>query len=294
MKHAYLIIAHHEFEVLKRLVEALDDERNDIYIHFDKKVESLPVIVTEHASLYIIKNRIDVRWGDVSQIATEFALFEEAVQHGPYGYYHLLSGVDMPIRSQDFIHLFFTLYFGKEFIGFDQRCCEKEIDKKVRRYHLFSGHFKRSGGVADLCRRGLRYLFLRMQYIFGIRRHRGMVFKKGSNWVSVTECFVRYLLSEKNRVMETYQHSFCADEIFLQTICWNSAFREKLFNPADDGLGCMRRINWKGNRVVDWQSRDFDELMDSNALFARKFSSKDLALLDRITDKIRRDVEKVD
>jgi hypothetical protein len=30
MKHAYLIIAHNEFEVLKKLVEALDDEKNDI------------------------------------------------------------------------------------------------------------------------------------------------------------------------------------------------------------------------------------------------------------------------
>lgn len=37
MKHAYLIIAHNELEVLKRLISALDDERNDIYIHIDQK-----------------------------------------------------------------------------------------------------------------------------------------------------------------------------------------------------------------------------------------------------------------
>lgn len=29
--HAYLIIAHNEFEVLQKLIEALDDPRNDIY-----------------------------------------------------------------------------------------------------------------------------------------------------------------------------------------------------------------------------------------------------------------------
>lgn len=29
--HAYLIIAHNEFEVLQKLVGALDDPRNDIY-----------------------------------------------------------------------------------------------------------------------------------------------------------------------------------------------------------------------------------------------------------------------
>ena len=37
MKHAYLIIAHNEFEIQKRLIQALDDERNDIYIHFDTR-----------------------------------------------------------------------------------------------------------------------------------------------------------------------------------------------------------------------------------------------------------------
>ena len=35
MKHAYLILAHNEFVILERLIQAIDDERNDIYIHFD-------------------------------------------------------------------------------------------------------------------------------------------------------------------------------------------------------------------------------------------------------------------
>ena len=37
MKHAYLILAHNEFEVLRKLISALDDPRNDIFIHFDEK-----------------------------------------------------------------------------------------------------------------------------------------------------------------------------------------------------------------------------------------------------------------
>ena len=32
MKHAYLIMAHHEFEVLGKLIQAIDDKRNDIFI----------------------------------------------------------------------------------------------------------------------------------------------------------------------------------------------------------------------------------------------------------------------
>ena len=40
MKHAYLILAHNEFVILERLIQSIDDERNDIYIHFDGKLEN--------------------------------------------------------------------------------------------------------------------------------------------------------------------------------------------------------------------------------------------------------------
>ena len=50
MKHAYLIIAHHEFEVLEKLIQSLDDARNDIYIHFDRKLKSLPTFIIRHFS----------------------------------------------------------------------------------------------------------------------------------------------------------------------------------------------------------------------------------------------------
>lgn len=36
-KHAYLIMAHQNFEQLAILLELLDDIRNDIFIHVDKK-----------------------------------------------------------------------------------------------------------------------------------------------------------------------------------------------------------------------------------------------------------------
>ena len=55
MKHAYLIIAHNEFEILKRLIQALDDERNDIYIHFDRKLNHYPDCRTSYAKLTFLE-----------------------------------------------------------------------------------------------------------------------------------------------------------------------------------------------------------------------------------------------
>lgn len=36
-KHAYCIMAHGNWEQLQMLITALDDERNDIFLHIDKK-----------------------------------------------------------------------------------------------------------------------------------------------------------------------------------------------------------------------------------------------------------------
>ena len=142
MKHAYLILAHNEFVILERLIQSIDDERNDIYIHFDGKLENYPVFQPLHAGLFILTERIDVRWGDISVVDAEFALFDEAYRRGEYSYYHLLSGVDMPLKSQDYIHRFFVENKGKEFIGYYQGDMTTEIDRKVRRWHLFPEHFK--------------------------------------------------------------------------------------------------------------------------------------------------------
>ena len=78
MKHAYLILVHNDFEILGQLIRAIDDERNDIYIHFDRKVAHCPDCRTLHAGLMVLTERIDVRWGDVSVVRAEYALFDAA------------------------------------------------------------------------------------------------------------------------------------------------------------------------------------------------------------------------
>ena len=106
MKHAYLIIAHGEYNLLNILVNMIDDVRNDIFIHIDKKCPP-ECITVEKSNIYYVVNRVDVRWGDISQIETELILFEKACTTNRYDYYHLLSGVDLPIKSQNYIHDFF-------------------------------------------------------------------------------------------------------------------------------------------------------------------------------------------
>lgn len=286
MKHAYLIITHNEFDILSRLLQTIDDERNDIYIHFDRKLKNYPAYKTLRAGLYILTDRIDVRWGDVSVVQAEYALFAEACSHGNYSYYHLLSGVDMPLKSQDYIHNFFERNAGKEFIGYYQGDATREIDRKVNRWHLFPKSFKEIKGVFGVTKKILRAGYIRLQQVFGVRRNRSVNFKKGTQWVSITGEFVFYLLQRREEVFRIYSHTFCADEIFIQTLCWNSPFRSHIYDKSNEGHGCLRMIGWHNNQLIEWQNEDYDELMNSGLLFARKFSSRHMCVIDKILKKI--------
>jgi len=269
MKHAYLILAHSSFDLLRLLISRLDDVRNDIFVHLDKKVKVLPEVHAEHAGLYFTRDRVDVRWGDWTVVEAEYALFEVAVAKGPYQYYHLLSGVDLPVKSQDYIHDFCDTHQGTEFIGYTLTEITPEVVRKVQRWHLFPEDFKNS----SIVKRALRAAYIRVQEIFGIYRNRDVDFKKGSQWVSVTDAMARHFLAHRAWAQKVFSHSFCADEMVMQTLAWQSPFREKLYNTTDDGAGCLRAIGWRDGQLIDWTPEDWPRLLASESLFARKFNS---------------------
>lgn len=278
MKHAYLILAHHQFGLLQTLIDCVDDARNDIYVHIDKKVQTLPELHTAKSALHILDKRVDIRWADYSMVEAEFALFEVASRKGPYAYYHLLSGVDLPLKSQVFIHSFFEAHAGKEFIGYTYTEMTPETVRRMQRWHLFPRHFSRKRNVYS----AFRSAFLRCQELLGIKRNQGTEFTKGSQWVSITEAMAQYFLSKKEWAQKTFTHTFVPDECVMQTLCWNSPFREKLYSTASDGEGCMRCIGWKGDELLDWTAADYETLAASPALFARKFNSSDPAFIEKI------------
>ena len=144
-RHAHLIIAHNNFEILEKTLKILDDEKNDFYIHIDKKVknfdfEKIKNIVKK--SKIIFTERIDIKWGHSSQIDCELILLKSAANNS-YSYYHLLSGVDMPIKPKEEIYNFFEKNLGKEFIHFQNKIYNMKNNDRFSLYHLFP-YFLRS------------------------------------------------------------------------------------------------------------------------------------------------------
>ena len=283
MKHAYLILAHNEPELLSLLVERLDDVRNDIYIHFDRKLSVLPDIKTLHAGLYILKDRVDVRWADVSMLEAEYKLFHAVVDSGSqYSHHHLISGVDLPLKNQDYIHSFFAQHQGKEFVGLHQRPMNSHADRALHYWHPFTRSFRGSGCVFVI-KRILRYLVVQTQVLLGIRRNTTVPFHKGGQWVSITRELIDYLLEQEDRAFTIFSRTFGADEYFVPTLIWDTPFMERLFDATDESRGAMRYIGWRADgQLVDFTPQDLPALQQTEYLFARKFNSRDKAFLQKI------------
>lgn len=293
-RHAYLILAHKNFGQLRKLVELLDDPRNDIFIHVDGRADFDPAgwdKVCGYSALKFLKHRYMVHWGGVSIMRSELALLKEAASHGHYAYYHLLSGMDLPIKDQDTVHAFFERNSGSEFLNLWRM--------RKNNYWRFNywAPFPEGGGVPML--NFLNNVCKAMQKVVGYRKNRGITFKKASQWFSITDDLARYVISKESWLEKVFSHTTTCDEIFLATLVWNSPFRAHLYDP-EEAAG-TEVVNESNMRFIDWTRTrdshrhpwvfgigDWDLLMRVPHMWARKFDEKvDGAIIDRIYEELR-------
>ncbi len=286
--HAYMIIAHNQFELLEKLILALDDKRNDIFVHIDAKVKDFDFKrfseLTEYSRVIFTDERVSVHWGDYSQVKTEYVLFSTAVTHEnpekPYDYFHLISGVDFPIKSNDYIHNFFEENKGKEFVHFFDKELLPAYLNRVKYYHFF---LKKR----NLFTKALTHSIVLIQKICGVNRLKNtdIEIQKGCNWVSVTGGFAHYIVEEFPKYEKFLKHSFCGDEIFIQTLLINSPFKDNLYIKEfnNDHIMCMRLIDWERGNPYIFRSEDLKLIKNSPCIFARKF---DLNVDSEIIDNI--------
>ena len=280
MKHAFCIMAHADPYCLQTLIGLLDYEGNDIFLHIDKKAPSSleKGLKADKAGFRIIpfEKRVNVNWGGLSQVKAELLLLEEAVSAGDYEYIHLISGADLPLKSPEEIHEFFSSKpSGSNYVAFSEgEKIRENVEFKTRFYHPFveRQRFRRDGNpwhfIQDFSAKLIRKTLVELQK--GIRYKRAwkdLELKKGSQWVSISSDFAKYLVAKKEYVLKKFRGVICADEIFLQTLLYNSPFADTIINDN------LRLIDWQRGDPYTWRKEDFKELVNSDVLFARKFSS---------------------
>lgn len=93
-----------------------------------------------------------------------------------------------------------------------------------------------------------------------------------------------YLLGKEGEIKTLFDLSLCPDELWFQTMCYNSEFRDTFYDITDLRSGSMRYIDWERGKPYIWgqDSGDYDKLIDSPYLFARKFDERYMEIVNRI------------
>lgn len=272
--HAYLIMAHNDFSILEKTLLMLDDQDNDFYIHIDKKVKKFDFdhfrSLLKNSRVYFIKRR-DVQWGSYNIIRTEMNLFKAAYKK-QYDVYHLMSGSDMPIVGKDDIKSFFDGHKDIEFIDIMKGEKLSNLNDRTERFRYY--HFFNNYGINKFGMRRLDNLFVKIQKKIGIDRYKKQFeYSFGSEWVSLSNKGVATLIKNDKWIKKHFKHTHCCDEIYKQTVLMNEDLDFYQGSPSN-----VRFIKWGKNDDSCHPSilrvSDYDSMIQSGCMFARKFSSQ--------------------
>ncbi|MCB2293944.1 beta-1,6-N-acetylglucosaminyltransferase [Clostridium algoriphilum] len=278
MEIAYCIICHRNTKILRTTIGILSNGNNNIYLHVDKKADIKDFNEYKN-KVNFIEGNIDVTWASYSQIECMLLLLREASRK-KYDYICLLSGDCLPLKNNNEIKDFFSKNNGKEFVGIQKECNRNELENNIKYEHK-GLCFKRNKSVLQ------SIVFKIQSKIIPLRRSKGskMLPKlyKGPNWFCLSGGLCNYILEflEKNKWYQTaFEKSFCADEVFFQTIIMNSKYKDKIYKYEvnyDDNHMALRYIDWNSGPqypkilTID----DFENIkmkQNSDCIFARKFN----------------------
>lgn len=283
MRIAHIIIAHKNPQQLARLIKRMQYPDFDFYIHIDQKIDIEPFLfLKDMAGVFFIQKRIECNWGGYSTLLAMVNSLEEAQESSRgYSFYNLLSAQDYPLKSNKWIHDFLLENEGKSFIYYEEDHTSKWWDSAVQRfdrYHLTDFNFPYKFFVE----RVINKLLPKRKFPLAVKLYGG---SKASWWMIDDEC-AGYLLNafKKEKELNSFLR-FCwgTDEFVIPTILMNSPLSAKIVN------GNLRYIVFPegGASPIIYQTADFDAIVESDMIFARKFDTTiDSVILDKIDDFI--------
>lgn len=275
-RHAYILLIHENSEFVVELLRVLDFHLNDIYLHIDKKWTDVPIAAFNKAvsksNLIISSIRHDVSWGSCAMIEAELDTLRLAHNHGQYGYYHLLSGYDLPLLGIDKIHNYFN---GKteSFVEIDTVLSTEQY-LRYSRYHFpfLPSSFNRLN------------MWIQKQLKIDRLKHLPKPLVKpayGSQWASLTDEAVEILISNRRLIRRITRFTHIPDEFYKQTIL----------------LSYGLPISSDNKRYIDWSEfkphpkslvmADLPAITASGKFFARKISDPCLRryLIEKVIGK---------
>ncbi len=274
---AYMILAHKLPQQVNHLIERLDCDGVDFYLHVDKKSDIIKEINLKE-NLHIVQQRVDVKWGHISEIEATLELMK-CVKNSSYTYDYvwLISGQDYPIKSNAYIKNFFLENYGSNFIEVIPKYDERYLRYLKRNQTWYPIWGASPKFIVRVLRKIYNYMTGGMKHTIIKRKNiLGVEWFFGSQWFAITYEAMLYILEEAyaKPYLKYYKNCICSDESFFQTILGNSEY-------ADTIKDYITYVDWsegkKNPKILT--EEDYERLKSSDKLIARKF--------ENVNDKIK-------
>ncbi|MCW1718705.1 beta-1,6-N-acetylglucosaminyltransferase [Pseudoalteromonas sp. A3] len=274
---AHQISSSLEYTVLK----ASKNPKNIILIHVDKKSNIEPFLHLKSKNVIFIEKRIEVSWGDVSQIDATLELIKASLEY-QYQYFHLISGDDILISQKRLDTLPSN---GKyEYIAFQEsRTSPINPDLRVL-FNYPSLCFKKNNSFIEKVCKKVIFPYINIRFKLRLYSKLDIQLYKGTNWFSLTKGCIEMInsfVARNPHYKLKFARSLCADEVFFHSIIYNSEFKNNIYkHPKSLNIGsiaehALRYVDWKSGpdypRTL--QKEDFQRVKNSEMLFSRKISS---------------------
>lgn len=299
---AYHILCHDNFEQVTRLVDALYTEQDVFLIDIDdgKRPDTSALeVVTDRPNVHV-SHDANIGWGGSGTLRkTLNGAFNLLELDKEWDYYIVLSGQDLPLKSNDFI---------KEFLGRGApggtnyiSCYQApplaldavEITNKGRKSFLWGdrGHtrvYAKPGAINPQVNMYARTLVDVAEagedgavYVGTVDRfthqHRETFFQNtpyytGANWFNLHRSLLEHMQTDPftYELFTELKTTFIPDEAFFQTYIMNSKFRDTV--SQDYGRLILRPGPVPRVKVFD--KDDSKVIAKSKALFGRKFDMR--------------------
>ena len=291
IKVAFILLVHQNKEQVIRLVSKLDSPFSDFYIHIDARAEksystSLKKELGSKNNVNFIPN-YKCYWGDFSLVRATLEGLRNAVKtSGDYDYYILLSGQDYPVYPIEDILMFLKKNEGYSFIDYTRF---SEIDwyegGYARTKYWFFRTLQRKKGNPSLANKVISKIWRIVRKHLPERQFPNDFQQYGgSQWWCLTNEAVQFsleYLQDHPKFERFFHHVEIPDEIFFQTLVLNSPYKNKVINDN------VRFMIWRDSTSSPSVliNSDFEKIINSTALFARKFDfNKNKEIINLIDD----------
>lgn len=290
MNIAYLIIAYNNPQHFPRLIKALNSPRCAFFVHIDQKYDITPYKAVSLDNVFFSRKRVPVYWGHFSTVEAILIVLREALAcPEEFQRFVLLSGSDYPLRSAESIERFFESHPHTEYMNLVPMP-SKSMGKPITRLSYYRPGPLTHPWILFTAKALMKlHLWPKRNYkkILGdMKPYGGSMF-----WALTREAaqYVTDFLDRRPDFLRFYRHTYCPDEMMLQTILANSVFRPRIQRNLTyaDWSARKRSPEWISRKHLEFfktttRFPEDDPYGPGEMLFARKFSEDAQALVDAL------------